>query len=116
MTFKERLSLVWMFIVNRLDERSTWRAIIAVVTVFGVSLDPNQMEKIISAGVMIGGLLEMMFPENNETKVISSIKKEKEEIKAKIKAKQDSIVENVKDNLQDKRDELVDKLRDKVGM
>jgi len=43
------------FIVDRLQERSTWLGIIAIVTAVGVHLSPEQTEAIAVAGVSIGG-------------------------------------------------------------
>jgi hypothetical protein len=51
------------FLVNRLDERSTWRAIVALITVAGVTLTDVQMEAIVVAGVAIGALLEAFLPD-----------------------------------------------------
>ena len=51
------------FLLDRLDERSTWRAIIALLTVLGVGLSHEQTEAIIAAGVAIGALVEALLPE-----------------------------------------------------
>ena len=51
------------FLVNRLDERSTWRAIVALITLFGLSLEPSQSEAIITAGIAIGAALEALLPD-----------------------------------------------------
>jgi len=54
---------VLRFLRDRLDERSTWRAIVALLTVAGISLDPEQTQAIIAAGVAVGALLEAFLPE-----------------------------------------------------
>jgi len=48
------MSKVKRFLINRLDERSTWRAIVALITVAGITLTDVQMEAIVMAGVAIG--------------------------------------------------------------
>jgi hypothetical protein len=51
------------FLLNRLDERSTWRAIVALLTISGIALTDVQMESIVVAGVAIGALLEAFLPD-----------------------------------------------------
>lgn len=53
--------LEWLF--NRLGEKSTWRGIFTVLTVLGVSLTPELKTAIITAGVSVIGLLEVIFKE-----------------------------------------------------
>jgi hypothetical protein len=57
------MSKVKRFLINRLDERSTWRAIVALITVAGITLTDVQMEAIVVAGVAIGALLEAFLPD-----------------------------------------------------
>jgi hypothetical protein len=80
---KQAFSKIKYFIFNRLDERSTWRGIIAGVTVFGVSLSPEQTQAIISAGVSIGALLEMFVPDD-DNKINVAFKKDNENINSKV--------------------------------
>jgi hypothetical protein len=51
------------FFLDRLDERSTWRGLIALLTVSGISLSPEQTNAIIAAGVAIGALVEALLPD-----------------------------------------------------
>ena len=51
------------FFLNRLDERSTWRAIVALLTIGGITLTDVQMEAIVVAGVAVGALLEALLPD-----------------------------------------------------
>ena len=51
------------FLINRLDERSTWRAIVALLTLAGLGLGPSQSEAIITAGIAIGAALEALLPD-----------------------------------------------------
>lgn len=41
------------YIIARLFEPSTWRGLVALLTVFGVRLAPDQAEAILTAGVSI---------------------------------------------------------------
>jgi hypothetical protein len=45
--------------VERLSENSTWRGIILLVTSIGVTLTPDQSEKIIAAGLALIGLINV---------------------------------------------------------
>jgi hypothetical protein len=56
-------SKIVRFLLNRLDERSTWRGLIFVLTAVGINLDPAQMSAILTLGVSIGGALEMLLPD-----------------------------------------------------
>lgn len=66
------------FLINRLDEKSTWRAIIAILTVAGVSLSPEQTETIVAAGVALGALFEAFTPDPNGKLVNSKSKDNKD--------------------------------------
>ena len=57
------MNVILKFLRDRLDERSTWRAIVALLTVGGISLDPDQTQAIIAAGVAIGALIEALLPD-----------------------------------------------------
>ena len=45
------------WIVDRLKERSTWLGLISLVTAVGLSLNPNQVEAVIAAGMAVGGVV-----------------------------------------------------------
>ena len=45
------------WIIARLRENSTWRGIVWLLTVAGLSLRPDQAEAIITAGMAVAGLL-----------------------------------------------------------
>jgi hypothetical protein len=55
--------MIKRFLLDRLDERSTWRAIVAMFTLFGVGLSPEQSDAIIAAGIAIGAALEAFLPD-----------------------------------------------------
>ena len=45
------------WLIARLKEGSTWRGIVWLLTVAGISLKPDQVEAIIAAGMALAGLL-----------------------------------------------------------
>lgn len=45
------------FLIDRLDERSTWRGLVLIATALGVTLSPEQAEAIIAAGLAAAGLI-----------------------------------------------------------
>lgn len=51
------------FILERLTERSTWRGIVITLTAFGISLEPQLTEAIITAGLGLAGLVDILLPE-----------------------------------------------------
>lgn len=51
------------FLIDRLDERSTWRALVALMTLLGISISPEQSNAIIGSGVAIGAMLEALLPD-----------------------------------------------------
>jgi len=57
------LSKVKQFLLNRLDERSTWRALVMMAVAMGVTLDAAQWEAIIVAGMAFGAVLEAFLPD-----------------------------------------------------
>lgn len=52
-----------MWLVNRLKEGSTWRGITMLLTAAGVSLSPEQMGAIVTAGMTIAGAIGVFWPE-----------------------------------------------------
>lgn len=49
------------YIIDRLKEASTWRGIIGLITAAGVSISPEQIDKIVAAGLAIMGVIGMLF-------------------------------------------------------
>jgi len=47
----------------RLAERSTWLGLVALATGAGATLEPDQLEKIVVAGVAGAGLIATLFPD-----------------------------------------------------
>jgi len=44
-----------------LNESSTWRGVVLILTAVGVQLDPDQQAAIITAGLAFSGLLGVFF-------------------------------------------------------
>lgn len=66
--FLGRLEAAASYAVARLQERTTWQGVIAVVAAFGLREDPSQAAAIVTAGVAGAGLLHMLFPQNGVLK------------------------------------------------
>jgi hypothetical protein len=47
------------FILDRLNENSTWRGILLVATALGVSLSPSHQEAIVAAGLGLVGAINI---------------------------------------------------------
>lgn len=48
------------YIIDRLKEDSTWRGIVMLATALGVNIDPAQASAIISAGLAVVGLINVL--------------------------------------------------------
>ncbi|MFA6100446.1 MAG: hypothetical protein WC750_06295 [Patescibacteria group bacterium] len=55
---------IGQYIINRLKEASTWRGIIALITAAGITLQPNQVEAIVAAGLAAIGIVGAFFPDS----------------------------------------------------
>lgn len=51
------------WILTRAREPSTWRGLIWLLTVAGISLDSEQTEAVVVAGMALAGLLGVFLPE-----------------------------------------------------
>lgn len=51
------------YILDRLDEPSTWKGIIALLATFGVSIHPELAQAIITAAVSVVGVIEILVNE-----------------------------------------------------
>lgn len=47
------------YILERLEEPSTWRGIVLLLTALGVQLEPHQIEAIIPVGLAIVGAINV---------------------------------------------------------
>jgi hypothetical protein len=51
---------LWDWILYRLGENSTWRGIVLLLTSLGITIDPEQFKAIISVGLAIVGLINVI--------------------------------------------------------
>lgn len=56
---KDLLTKALAFIVARLQEKSTWQGIFALLTAGGIAIDPSMADKITAAGLTIIGLIHI---------------------------------------------------------
>ena len=54
------------YILNRLKEPSSMRAIVIIITLFGVSMSPEQQEAIVGVGVSVVAALGLFLPDKIE--------------------------------------------------
>ena len=48
------------YLINRLQEPSTWRGLVLIATAIGVKLEPEQFEAIITIGLAIVGAINVV--------------------------------------------------------
>lgn len=53
-------------LIKYFKQPSTWRGLIAVVTAFGVSINPDQITAIVGLGVAAVGVVEVFRNEDNK--------------------------------------------------
>lgn len=51
------------YLIARLQEPTTWRGLVLVLTSLGVSLSPEQLQTIVSVGLGIAGLIGALAPD-----------------------------------------------------
>jgi hypothetical protein len=51
------------FLAARARERSTWLGAVAILTAFGVRMDPEQAEALVALGLAIGGAVAVLWPD-----------------------------------------------------
>jgi hypothetical protein len=61
------------WIMNRLKEPSTWRGLVWLLTVAGITLTPEQTKLIVTAGMALAGLLGVFLPERNTHVLLPAI-------------------------------------------
>ena len=54
------------WILGQLKQPSTWRGVVWLLTAVGVGLSPEQMEAIITAGMMAAGALGVILNDNSK--------------------------------------------------
>lgn len=53
----------WQYILARLKEASTWRGLVGCITASGIALNPDQVQLILTVGMLIGGVIGIFFPD-----------------------------------------------------
>ena len=61
------------WLLRRLREPSTWRGLVWLATVAGLSLHPDQAEAIVSAGMALAGLLGVFLVEKESVPALPPI-------------------------------------------
>ena len=56
---KEYTKQVLRNLLNRFSQESTWRGLIAVLTAFGVTMDPTQANAIMATGLFMIGTINL---------------------------------------------------------
>ena len=51
------MNTIIAYLIERLDEPSTWRGIVWFITAFGIVLSPEQKESVVATGMAIAGLV-----------------------------------------------------------
>ena len=51
------------YLLARLQEPSTWRGIMLIVTALGTALSPDQQEAIVAGGLLVAGLIGAALPD-----------------------------------------------------
>ena len=59
---------MFKYILNRLTERSTWLGVIALATACGATIEAAIAEQIITAGMVVAGLIGVVTKDKTETK------------------------------------------------
>jgi len=53
------------YLVSRLQEASTWRGLVLIATACGAPLCPDQQEAIVTAGLLVAGLIGAAVPDKS---------------------------------------------------
>ena len=51
------MTVITQYIMDRLNEPSTWRGLVNILIGLGVALKPEQVEAILAAGLFINGII-----------------------------------------------------------
>lgn len=54
------------WLLKRAKEPSTWRGLVWLLTVAGMTLSPDQIEAVVMAGMALAGLLGVFLPEKTD--------------------------------------------------
>lgn len=53
------------YIISRALEPSTWRGLVLIATALGAVLSPDQQEAIVTAGLLVAGLIGAAVPDQS---------------------------------------------------
>ena len=53
------------YLLARLQEPSTWRGLVLIATACGTALSPDQQEAIVTAGLLVAGLIGAASPDQS---------------------------------------------------
>ncbi len=56
------------YLLERLKEPSTWRGVFALLTAVGLKLHPEMQEAILTTGLALIGMINVVRKESNDTK------------------------------------------------
>ncbi len=62
----EKLERAWAYLVARLQEPTTWRGLVLMLTAFGTQLAPEKQEAIIAVGLLIAGVIGAAVPDRGK--------------------------------------------------
>jgi len=54
------------YLLARLREPSTWRGLVLIATACGTALSPDQQEAIVTAGLLMAGLIGAALPDHHQ--------------------------------------------------
>jgi len=61
------------YILARLKEPSTWRGLFALLTAVGLKLHPEMQEAILTTGLALIGMINVVRKESNDTKPTANL-------------------------------------------
>ena len=53
------------YILARLQEPSTWRGLVLIVSALGAALSPDQQEAIVTGGLLLAGIIGAAVPDKS---------------------------------------------------
>ena len=57
--------MVMNYILARLQEPSTWRGLVLIVSALGAALSPDQQEAIVTGGLLLAGIIGAAVPDKS---------------------------------------------------
>ena len=61
------------YLLERLKEPSTWRGLFALLTAVGLKLHPEMQEAILTTGLALIGMINVVRKESNDTKPTANL-------------------------------------------